>query len=75
MSTTFGVKIEAKDNINNEEQIIEVAFRSSHIRWINDIAKLLPDETPVIPLDNSAQGIFTIGDIRKQINEFGSFDN
>ena len=31
------------------------------------IGTLLPDETKVIPLDNTAQGIYTIGDIKKQI--------
>jgi len=28
----------------------------------------LPDDTEVIPIDNSPQGIYTIGDIRKAIN-------
>lgn len=69
MSTIFGVKIPKEDTLSGEEQIIEVAFRSSYIRWINDLAKILSNDTPVIPLDNSAQGIFTIGDIKKEINK------
>lgn len=30
---------------------------------------MLPNETPVIPLDNTAQGIFTIGDIKKEMHK------
>ena len=63
MSTLFGVLIPGKEN----EEPIEVAFRANGIRFTNPLAELLPDETPVIPLDNSAQGIYTIGDIKKQI--------
>ena len=58
MSTTFAVIV--------DEEEVEVAFRSNGIRFTNPLAKLLPDETPVIPLDNSAHGIFTIGDIKKE---------
>ncbi len=64
MSTTFGVKIP------DSNEIIEVAFRSSHgIKWKNPLAQLLPDETPVEALDNTNQGIFTIGDIKKEISK------
>jgi len=72
MSTTFGVKIPKEQSLNNEEEIIEIAFTGNGVgfRWLNDLAKILPNDTPVIPLDNSAQGIFTIGDIREEINEF-----
>lgn len=83
MSTTFGVKVDKKyidytdfnampyfdGNLEEEldSGIIKVAFRSNGIRFTNPIASLLPDDTEVIPLDNTAQGIFTIGDIKKQI--------
>ena len=63
MSTTFGVRIPLTG------EVIEVAFRSHYIRWENKLAHLLPDDLPVIPLDNSAQGIHTIGDIKKAINQ------
>ena len=59
MSTTFGVKV--KDNY------VEVAFRSNGMRFINALAHLLPDDTPVIPLDNTAQGVHTIGDVKREI--------
>jgi len=62
MSTTFGVK-------TSTGKIIEVAFRASGMRWKSPLAELLPNDTPVIPLDNSAQGIHTIGDIKQDIAE------
>ena len=61
MSTTFGVEV--KDNV------VEVAFRSNGMRFINELAELLPDDTPVIPLDNTAQGIHTIGDVKEEIEK------
>ena len=80
MSTTFGILIkksdinEYSDNVRSEiwdrEQgfiIVPIAFRSNGIRFINPIAHLLPDELEVIPMDNSNQGIYCIGDIKKQI--------
>lgn len=71
MSTTFGVKPAYKylrHTINVEEDdIIEVAFRNRSIVFTNSIAALLPDDTEVIPMDNTAQGIFTIGDIKKKM--------
>ena len=66
MSTTFGVKVPSLWNKDEFEEI-EVAFRSSYMRWKNPLAQLLPDETEVIPLDNSAQGVYTIADIKKEI--------
>lgn len=67
MSTTFGVKIP------NVEEIQEIAFRSNGIYWSGKhgfiLAQVLSDETPVIPLDNSAQGIDTLGDIKREILE------
>ena len=61
MSTTFGVEV--KDNV------VEVAFRSNGMRFINELAELLPDDTLVIPLDNTAQGIHTIGDVKEEIEK------
>jgi hypothetical protein len=63
MSTTFAVKIE------HTGMEVEVAKRSSGEIWFtHGLADLLSDETPVIPTDNTAQGIYTIGDIRNEIN-------
>ena len=68
MSTTFGVKIPNFEELYCEEYI-EVAFRGGKIGFTNPLAQLLPDETHVEPLDNEAQGIYTIGDIKRQILE------
>ena len=67
MSTTFGVEI--KEGLGNgyRNDVVEVAFRSNGMRFINGLAHLLPDDTPVIPLDNTSQGVHTIGDIKKAI--------
>ena len=61
MSTTFGVKV--------KDDYVEVAFRSNGMRFINELAELLPDNTLVIPLDNTAQGVYTIGDIKREIRK------
>ena len=62
MSTTFWIKT---DNWTLEE----IAYRWNR-RWIyftNPIASMLSDNTKVIPLDNTAQWIETIWDIKKAI--------
>lgn len=79
MSTTFGIyicrengnKIEDRPEFQDENNFISLAYRGNGtgIRWTNDIAGLLPIETKVYPLDNNAQGIFTIGDICAEIQK------
>lgn len=64
MSTTFGITIEGEE--------IEVARRvgsknGAEMWFTNPLASLLPDDTKVEPLDNSAQGIYTIRDIKEHI--------
>jgi hypothetical protein len=63
MSTTFGITIPTTG------ETVEVAYRTHYVKWKNPLAHLLPDETAVEPLDNTAQGIYTIGDIKKAIKE------
>ena len=70
MSTTFAVKVPSiKTYEDGEEVEVNVAFRSNGVRWLDPLAQLLPDDTEVIAVDNSPQGIYTIGDIRKKIEE------
>lgn len=80
MSTVFGVykykqqgdvKIEDQPGFQDEDNFIPVAFRGNGtgIKWTNGLAVFLPVETKVYPLDNDAQGIFTIGDIITEINK------
>lgn len=71
MSTTFGVKDP------NTGIITKIAFRDNggKFKWLHELAKILPNEMKVIPMDNTHQGIKTVGDIRKEIDEFGFFSN
>ena len=78
MSTTFCIVIPNEyaddfihDHFDEEYGFIdEVAFRNNkgRITWLNSLAPLLSDSTPVVPIDNEAQGIHTIGDIKKERN-------
>ena len=70
MSTTFGIK--TSRGPVTENNIVEVAFRGNGtgVIWTNKLGKLLPDDTPVIPLDNSPQGILTIGDLKREIDGY-----
>lgn len=63
MSTTFGV-------ITDSGEEIPVARRvSGRVFFTNELAEMLHDEIKVVPLDNSAQGIYSIGDIRNAIKK------
>ena len=70
MSTTFGVK--------NGDEIIPIARRFGigdgkvGITFTNEIAELLPPNTPVEPIDNTAQGVRTIGDLI-YLKHYGTF--
>jgi hypothetical protein len=85
MSTTFGIPKEPIDielgdadgiyyYINPD--IFEKVFfrRCGNSRWLNDLAKSLPDETKVYALDNTQQGVYTIGDI-KELMKHGKSNN
>lgn len=79
MSTTFGIVIKdgklldlppqedglfLPEDLENSVEIIVIAFRSSYgFVWKNVLAPFLPLETKIYPLDNTPQGIYTIGDI------------
>tara|TARA_R110000751_G_scaffold1756_1_gene6382 strand:- start:217 stop:486 length:270 start_codon:yes stop_codon:yes gene_type:complete len=65
MSTTFGVNIKNGD----QDEIVEVAFRSNGMRFTNELAHLLSEDTPVIALDNTPQGVYTIGDVKRAIEK------
>jgi hypothetical protein len=79
MSTIFGIHkfgynipmIDDEPEMVNDLEFIEVAFRGNGtgIRWTNELAQFLSDDIKVYPLDNTAQGIYTIGDIKDEIKE------
>ena len=61
MSTTFGVQV--------GDELMPVARRNSigagrvGITFTNPLARLLPSDTQVVPMDNTAQGVETVGDL------------
>ena len=68
MSTTFGIRIKKE----GETKTIEVARRVSRswgaeMTFTNDLSDVLSDDLLVVAMDNSHQGINTIGDIRNHI--------
>lgn len=83
MSTTFAIfknppESDGHGGIKNFERYDEdkhykvVAYRSNGIQWINGIdliSNTLKDSTEVYALDNTPQGIFTVGDIKKAIKD------
>lgn len=86
MSTTFGVyigseEVDYTDDMlspeqfpmdDKEDQFVEVACRTNGgtVYWANDLAPLLPLDLNVYALDNTAQGIYTIGDIHSAIRNY-----
>jgi hypothetical protein len=69
MSTTFGVKIPSTGEIEPIARRVGIGNRKVNVYFTNEIAELLPDDTEVEAMDNSPQGIFTIGDIKKAMKE------
>ena len=61
MSTTFGVQV--------GDELMPVARRNGigegrvGITFTNPLARLLPSDTQVVPMDNTAQGVEMVGDL------------
>lgn len=69
MSTTFGVIIPTTGEIHPIARRRGIGNGKIKLTYTNPLGKLLPDNIEVIPIDNSAQGIYTIGDINQKIKE------
>jgi hypothetical protein len=80
MSTTFGIPREPIDiELGDEDGVYyyidtdiceKVFFRSmGRCRWLSPLAERLPDDTKVYALDNSQQGVYTIGDIKELMKD------
>ena len=81
MSTLFGIPIrEVNIELGDENGIFDyisedffqdVAFRDNKgkLRWIMALADELSDDTRVYALGNSQQGIYTIRDIKNEIEK------
>jgi hypothetical protein len=68
MSTTFAVITKSGEQVDIARRVGRGTL-GCEMWFTNEIAELLPDKTEVIPTDNSAQGIYTIGDIREHIRK------
>ena len=72
MSTTFKVIVDNKN--------VEIARRNSigngkvKITWLNPLAKFLDNKVDVYPIDNTAQGVMYLEDL-KVLDKYHSFDN
>jgi len=69
MSTTFGVKIPSTREIEPIARRVGIGNGKVSIWFTNPLAELLPDDIEVEAIDNSQQGIFTIGDIKEKIKD------
>ena len=68
MSTTFGIKLKT----GKTEPIarrVGIGNGKVDVYFTNTLAHLLPDSLKVIAMDNSEQGIYTIGDIKQAIKD------
>jgi hypothetical protein len=84
MSTKFGIlteEVEHNKLVDNDgdlhfyisKNIFEpVFFRGNNSRWLVSYGEQLSNETKVYALDDTQQGIFTIGDIKKFMKEHGA---
>ena len=81
MSTKFGIltqNIEHDKLVDEDGDLLDyisrdifepIFFRGVNTRWLTAVGEYLPDDMKVYALDNTQQGIFTIGDIKKFIKE------
>lgn len=82
MSTKYGIPLYPVDDAIlldqdgelqsyiSESFFHDVFFRSyKNSRWMSDLADKLPDDTKVYALDNSHQGIHTIADCKKILED------
>ena len=67
MSTTFGVKIPSNGEVIPIARRVGIGKGKISVYLINGIAELLPNDTEVIAIDNSNQGIHNMSDIREAI--------
>ena len=69
MSTTFGIRIPSTGEIEPIARRVGIGNGKVDVYFTNPLAELLNDELEVEAIDNSEQGIFTIGDIKKHTLE------
>lgn len=77
MSTKFGIltqSIEHEKLVDKDGDLLDyisrdifepIFFRGFDTRWLTAVGKYLPDDMKVYALDNTQQGIFTVGDCKE----------
>ena len=68
MSTTFGIRIPSTNEIKPIARRVGIGQSKVEVWFTEPLAELLSDELEVTAIDNSNQGINTIGDIKKHIS-------
>ena len=68
MSTTFAVKT-SDGEMKNVARRTGKAGGGVNLYWTDSMAEMLADDTIVEAIDNTPQGIFTIGDIKNAMRE------
>ena len=75
MSTTFAIIKKCKCGETREQ--IEIAHRSAQghgkpvkIEWLHPFADVLRNNRKVYPTDNTNQGVYNVGDLRKLYNRY-----
>ena len=68
MSTTFGVKIPSTGEIEPISRRVGIGNGKVEVWFTNPLAELLSDDIEVEAIDNTSQGIYTIGDIKIQLS-------
>lgn len=56
------------EDLEYEFEVVAFRYNGGTMVWKNSIAYLLSDDTRVWALDNTPQGIYTIWDIKREIN-------
>tara|TARA_R110000851_G_scaffold325662_1_gene493795 strand:+ start:425 stop:646 length:222 start_codon:yes stop_codon:yes gene_type:complete len=70
MSTTFGIRIPSTDEVKPIARRVGIGQGKVEVWFTEPLAELLDNELEVIAIDNSNQGINTIGDIKKLLDGF-----
>ena len=75
MSTTFGIKIPSTGDIIPVAKRVGIGNGEVSVYFINPLAELLNDDLEVVTIDNTQQGVFTIGDIKNLIKKENETDS
>jgi hypothetical protein len=73
MSTTFGVKIPSSGETIAVARRVGKGNGEVMLFFTNELAELLPDDTELVAMDNSSQGINTIRDFKRKMENIDKY--